>query len=204
MIDAAKTSLTGVLLGQAVVAVLAVVVVAGEYGDGTIRATLTAVPRRGAVLAAKAVTLTGPVLLAGLVAVAGSLAVGRAVLPGRGFALDLTDAATLRAGAGSVLYLALVALLALGVATVVRNAAGGIGIVLGMLYLFPVLTEVVTDPRWERRLRQIAPSTAGQAVQTTLGVDTLPIGPWQGLGVLALWAAGALLAGWLVLRLRDA
>ncbi|MFC7483512.1 hypothetical protein ACFQX7_30735 [Luedemannella flava] len=47
MIDAAKTSLTGVLLGQAVVAVLAVVVVAGEYGDGTIRATLTAVPRRG-------------------------------------------------------------------------------------------------------------------------------------------------------------
>jgi hypothetical protein len=36
------------------------------------------------------------------------------------------------------------------------------------------------------------------------GLRGLPIGPWAGLGVLAAWAAAALLAGALVLCLRDA
>ena len=35
-------------------------------------------------------------------------------------------------------------------------------------------------------------------------LDTLPISPWAGLGVLAAWAAGALLLGGLLLRVRDA
>ncbi|WP_329328367.1 hypothetical protein [Streptomyces luteogriseus] len=45
---------------------------------------------------------------------------------------------------------------------------------------------------------------AGPAVQTTTGLSHLPIEPWAGLGVLALWAAGALVTGGTVLRLRDA
>jgi ABC-2 type transport system permease protein len=45
--------------------------------------------------------------------------------------------------------------------------------------------------------------TAGLAIQTTTNVASLPIGPWAGLGVLAAWASGALLAGVLLLRLRD-
>jgi ABC-2 type transport system permease protein len=46
--------------------------------------------------------------------------------------------------------------------------------------------------------------TAGLAIQATINLRSLPIGPWAGLGVLAAWAAGALLAGGLLLRLRDA
>ena len=46
--------------------------------------------------------------------------------------------------------------------------------------------------------------TAGLYIQVTRGVDTLPLTPWQGLGVTALWAAGALALGAAVLRLRDA
>ncbi len=46
--------------------------------------------------------------------------------------------------------------------------------------------------------------TAGLAIQATRGLKTLPIGPWPGLGVLALWTAGALLADGLLLRTRDA
>jgi ABC-2 type transport system permease protein len=44
--DTTRLSLTGILLGQAVVAVLAVLVISGEYSSGMIRITLTAVPRR--------------------------------------------------------------------------------------------------------------------------------------------------------------
>jgi ABC-2 type transport system permease protein len=95
-------------------------------------------------------------------------------------------------------------LLSLGVAAAVRSSAGAIGVVVGLLYLFPILITVVTDPGWKRHLRQIAPSEAGLAIQVTKDIDGLPIGPWAGLGVLALWAAGALIVGGLVLRLRDA
>ncbi|MFE5937669.1 ABC transporter permease subunit [Streptomyces sp. NPDC056470] len=209
--DAARLALTGVTAGQAVIAVLAVLAVAGEYGTGMIRTTLMAVPNRITVLTAKAAVLTVIVLACGTIAVLVSLVAGRHILPGNGFTeahgyapLSLADGPTLRAAAGSVLYLGLIALIGLGVATAVREAATAIGITLGLLYLLPVVTQVVHDPEWQRHLQQIAPMTAGLTVQATVGLPGLPIGPWAGLGVLAAWAAAALLAGGLLLRGRDA
>jgi ABC-2 type transport system permease protein len=46
--------------------------------------------------------------------------------------------------------------------------------------------------------------SAGLSIQATAGPRGLPLSPWQGLGVLALWATGTLLVGGLVLRLRAA
>ena len=133
-VDTPKLSLTGIEFGQAVVAILAVLVISGEYSTGMIRITLTAMPRRSAVLAAKAVIVAGLVLAAGTIAVGGSLLAGRVILPGHGFTpghgfplLSLADGPTLRAAAGSVLYLALIALLSLGIATIVRESAVAIG-----------------------------------------------------------------------------
>jgi ABC-2 type transport system permease protein len=210
-VDPAKLSLTGVEFGQAVVAILAVLAIGTEYSTGMIRTTLTAMPRRAAVLAAKAAVTTGPVLAAAAAAVAGSLVAGRLILPGHGFTaargfplLSLADGPVLRAAAGSVLYLALIALLSLGVATAVRDPAVAIGIVLGLLYLFPIVGAVAASPDWQRHLEQIGPMTAGLDIEATTGLRGLPLSPWAGLGVLAAWAAAALLAGGLVLRLRDA
>ena len=209
--DTTKLSLTGILLGQAAVAVLAVLVMSGEYSSGMIRTTLAAMPRRTAVLATKAVLVTGLTLAAGTFAVLGSLLAGRLILPGHGFTaahglapLSLADGPVLRAAAGSVLYLALIALLGLGVASAVRDSAVAIGIVLGLLYLFPIVAAVVSDPYVQRHLQQVAPMTAGLEIQATTGLRSLPLSPWAGLGVLAAWAAGALLIGGLLLRLRDA
>ena len=109
-----------------------------------------------------------------------------------------------RGAAGSVLYLALIALLSLGVAAAIRDPAAAIGVVLGLLYLFPIVASVVAGPHWYRHLQQIGPMTAGLAIQATTTLRSLPISPWAGLGVLAAWAAAALLAGGLLLRLRDA
>ena len=209
--DPAKISLTGIYLGQAVVAVLAVMAVSGEYGTGMIRLTLAAMPRRVTVLAAKAAVLTGLVLVTGTLAVLPSLLAGRLILPGHGIgpahgypALSLGDGPVLRAALGSVLYLALIALLSLGAATALRDAAAAIGAVLGLLYLFPIIAAVAGNADLSRHLEQIGPMTAGLAIQATTGLNTLPISPWAGLGVLAAWAAGALLLGGLLLRLRDA
>jgi len=209
--DPAKISLTGVYLGQALVAVLAVMAVSGEYGTGMIRLTLTAMPRRVTVLAAKAAVLAGLVLVAGAAAVLGSLLAGGLILPGHGIgpshgypAISPGDGAVLRAAFGSVLYLTLIALLSLGAATALREAAVAIGAVLGLLYLVPIIAFAAGNPDLSRRLQQIAPMTAGLAIQATTSLNTLPISPWAGLGVLAAWAAGALVLGGLLLRRRDA
>ena len=208
--DPAKIALSGVELGQAVVAIVAVLAISGEYSSGMIRTTLTAMPSRLTVLSAKAVVVAGLALAAGAVGVLASVLAGWLLLPGHGFTaahgyapMSLSNGADLRAAAGSVLYLALIALLALGIATAVRDSAVSIGVALGLVYLFPVIASAL-DPGWSRRLQQIGPMTAGLSIQATTGLRSLPLTPWQGLGVLALWSAGALLIGGLALRLRDA
>ncbi|BCB75639.1 hypothetical protein GCM10022251_27520 [Phytohabitans flavus] len=194
--DPTRTSLTGIHIGQSVVAILAVLAIGGEYATGMMRVTLAAIPRRPAVLAAKAAVLAAVVVPAAAVAVPASLLSGDTP--------SLSGGPVLRAALGSVLYLLLVALLALGVATVVRHPAAAIGCVLGLLYLFPIVAAAMADPDWQRRLEKVGPMSAGQSIQATTGLDGLPVGPWAGLGVLALWAAGALLAGALALQARDA
>lgn len=208
--DTTKLSLTGVVFGQAVVAVLAVLAVSAEYGTGMIRVSLAAMPRRTAVLAAKAGLVAGLTLVAGTVAVSGSLLAGRLILPGNGFtvaqlALSPGHGATLRAAAGSVLYLALIALLSAGMAAIMRDSAVAIGSVLGLLYVFPIIVATLGgDTVWQRRLESIAPMSAGLTIQDTTRLHGLPISPWGGLGVLALWALAALLAGGALLWRRDA
>jgi len=210
-VDTTKLSLVGIQFGQAVVAILAVLAVSDEYSTGLIRLTLAAVPRRHAVLAAKAIIIAGLVLLAGAVAVFGSVLAGHLILPGHGFTAArgfhpvwLSYGPTLRAACGSVLYLALIALLSLGVAAIVRDSAVSIGVVLALLYLFPIVLAFVGNEDWQHRLERWTPTVAGLTIQDTTGLRGLAITPWAGLGVLAIWAAAALLAGGLVFRLRDA
>ena len=208
--DPTRTALTGVVLGQAVVAILAVLVMSGEYGTGMIGVTFAAMPRRTVVLAAKALVLTGIVFTAGVMSVLGSLLAGRPILAGNGFTLahghpapSLGDFATARAAIGTVIYLVLIALLSLGIAAIVRDAAAAIGLVLGLLFLFPVLAQVVNDPDWYRHLQQISPMIAGLSIQDTVRDPDAPIGPLAGLAVLAGWAGAAMLTGGVLLRRRD-
>ncbi|HEY1180538.1 MAG TPA: ABC transporter permease subunit [Phytomonospora sp.] len=208
--DTVRLSLGGIRFGQVIVVVLAVLAVSGEYATGTIRATLTVNPRRLTVLAGKAVVVAATVAGAGVLGVLGSLAAGRLILPGNGFSeangyapLSLTDGPTLRAAVGSVLYLVLIALLALGFALIIRDTAGTITTVFALLFIAPVVGLLVTDPDWREKLDQLTPMTAGLSVQSTVGLDAMPIGPWPGLGVLAAYTAAALLAGGVLFARRD-
>jgi ABC-2 type transport system permease protein len=77
-------------------------------------------------------------------------------------------------------------------------------VAVGLLYVVPILANVVTDAHWQRHLQQTEPMSAGLAIQATTGLRSLPIGPWATLGVLAAGAPAALAAGGLVLGLRYA
>ena len=209
--DLTKLSLSGVYLAQAAVIVLAVLAVTAEYDAAMMRTTLAACPRRFVVLAAKAAVVTTVVLGAATMSVLASLVAGREFLAGNGFTaeagyrpLSLEDGPTLRAYGGTVLYLGLVALLSLGVAFVVRHTGGTVTILLVMLYVTPIVSVVVTDPRWREWIEKVSPMTAGLSIQATLRLHALPISPWSGLGVLALYAVGAVAAGLVLFRVRDA
>jgi ABC-2 type transport system permease protein len=91
----------------------------------------------------------------------------------------------------------------MGIAALVREAAPAIGVALGLLYLFPIVTTLINNASWQHRIERYSPM-AGLNVQATTGLKSLAIGPWAGLGVLAIWAAAAILAGGLALRFRDA
>jgi ABC-2 type transport system permease protein len=209
-VDTTRLSLTGIQFGQAVVAILAVLMVSGEYSSGMMRVTLAAMPRRHVVLAAKAVLLVALVLAAGAVAVLGSVLAGHLILPGHGFTAArgfhpvwLSYGPVLRAASGSVLYLGLIALLSLGVAVIIRDSAVSIGAVLALLYLSPVVASFIGNEHWQHRIERWTPTVAGLTIQDTTGLRSLAITPWAGLGVLAIWAAAAMLAGGLVFRYRD-
>ncbi|MEU6348754.1 ABC transporter permease [Streptomyces sp. NPDC047072] len=203
--DTVKLSLTGVWLGQATCLVLGALTMGAEYGTGTIRTTFTAMPARTRVLTAKATALSAGVGAAAAAAILASLAVARAILPANGFpAPTLTAPATLRAAAGSVLCLTLVTLLGLALAALLRDTAAALTTGLALLYVIPLLSDLLTSPTWQHRLQRWAPMPAGLAIQSTKNLDHLPIGPWPGLGVLAAYAAALLAAGSVLLRTRDA
>lgn len=194
--DATRLALSGVYLGQVPVAVLAVLSVSGEYSTTLIRTTLTAIPDRRVILPAKALTLALPVAAAGGLSLLACLFFARPDL-------SLTDGHTLRAAAGSVVYLLLIAFLSLGTAATVRDSGTAIGTVLALLYLPPILTPAVADPHLHRLFDQLSPMTAGLAVQATKNLHQLPIAPWPGLAVLTAWSATAFLTGTVLLQRRD-
>jgi ABC-2 type transport system permease protein len=208
--DPTKLALTGIDLGQAVIAVIAVLAVTEEYGTGMIRQSLAAIPRREVLLGAKALNVAGLTALAAVPAVAGCLIAGRLLLPGagidpaHGYALvSIANGPTRRAAVGALLYLVLIGLLSAGVGAIVRDTAVATGTLLGLLYLPPLFALLISGP-WRRHIEQVAPMTAGLAIESTRNLRSLPDSPWAGLGILAAWAACALLAGGMVLQIRDA
>lgn len=113
-------------------------------------------------------------LITSALVVAGSALAGWLILPGRGFTpahgyASLTSGADIGAAAGAVLYPTLIALLSLGVAAAVRGSAAAIGLVPGLLYLFPIAAAVVSDATISRHLQQIGPVSAGLDVKARSG-----------------------------------
>jgi ABC-type transport system involved in multi-copper enzyme maturation permease subunit len=182
---------------------LAVLFVTAEYRRGTILATFAASPRRRRVLAAKALVLGAATFVAGLVAVFTSFLVGSAIADGKGFPMpSLTDPGVLRAVLGSAALLAVVAVFALAVATIVRRSTPAITVVLLLL----VVPQIVATglplgaAAWVERLTP----AAGFAIQETVRRYDTAIAPWAGFGVLCAYAAAALaVAAWRLER-RDA
>jgi ABC-type transport system involved in multi-copper enzyme maturation permease subunit len=208
--------LFGVFIGLLIMIVVAAMFITAEYRRGLIRTTLAASPRRGRLLAAKAVVI-------GLVTfVLGSAAVAVAVIVGKGIAHD-SGIYVLAAGwpmqarviLGTGAMLAVASVLALSVAAMLRRSVAAVAAVVVAIVLPYILGVSGVLPasaaEWVLRVTPAAGFAIEQSVPQYLQVighygppDYYPLTPWAGLAVLCGYAVAALgLATWL-LRRRDA
>ena len=198
--DPTNNILAGIALAQVVIGVLGVLTMTSEYSSGMIRATLTAVPRRKLVLAAKA-TVFGAVALA-----AGELACLAAFLAGVAFLRStvphpaLSQPTVLRAVVLTGAYLGLIGLIGLGLGAIIRHSVGAIATLVGAVFVLPVLGLALT-PAGKFLPMLIAANSLG-AVKPQTSAGMLP--PWTGLGIICLYAAVLLATGGLLLTRRDA
>ena len=193
----------GMMFAQVTAIVLGTLVVTGEYGTGMIRTTLAATPRRGSVLAAKAVVLSGTLFVAGtLTAVAGYLA-ANAFLDAYGIGIPLDADGVLRALVGSGLYMAGLGLLAAAVGLLVRHTAAALSIVLALVFVVGTMVFLLPG-EWGEWIGKLMPGNAGSAVTAVVSFNPMVLAPWTGFAVFTAEVAAVLLVGWLVFRRRDA
>jgi hypothetical protein len=200
--DPAAISLSGVQLAQIATGVLGVLLVTSEYATGLIRTTFTAVPRRLPMLRGKAVLLAAAITAVSLPAAFAAFAGGQSILSRQHLSVPLSQPGVTRAVIGSALYLAVVGLLGLGLGTLIRNAAGGIAALFGLLYGLPLAASFLPGSLATDVTRYL-PASAGQAV-TTVQPDPTMLQPWTGFGVLCAYAAVLLAISAVRMRRGDA
>ncbi|MFI6878453.1 ABC transporter permease subunit [Streptomyces sp. NPDC050400] len=206
--DQVKETLeTGTRLAAIAVIALGVLSVTSEYRTGTVRTTFTASPRRGRVLAAKAVVLAAVVFVVGLAASVASPYVARPYQRENGFRpplfpdVSLTDPATLRAVVGSAAYLALIAVLSMGVGVLLRRTVPAVVLMLTLVIVVPIVGSS-TSIAFSDFVEGATP-TAGLAIQQTRQLIEYAVAPWTGFAVLCAYVAVVLgAAGWRLAR-RD-
>ena len=201
--DPTSLSLTGLLFGQLAIGVLGILVMSAEYGTGAIRATLAAIPNRPLVLATKAMVFTGVSLVVGLAVSFTAFFVGQALLTGSAPHATLGGAGVLRAVIGGGLYLAVLGLLALGLATMIRHTAGAISAFVGILVILPLIAEALpTSIRDD--IGKFLPANIGATLTTVVPgfrSNASALSPWVGFAILCGYAVVALgVGGWLLQR----
>jgi len=201
-LDAVRVSLGGIHLSQIAFGVLGVLVITSEYGTGMIRATLSAVPQRRLMLAAKAIVFAVIALIVGIVASFAAYFVFQAFLSGSSLRSSIGDPGVLRAVIGGGLYLAVLGLLGLGLGAIIRVSAGAISALFGLLFVPQILAELL--PRsWQATITPYVPMEAGSQIFSAHH-EAGNLGAWSGFGVFCLYAAVALGVGFVLINRRDA
>lgn len=198
--DPTGGSLSGV--GAAVFAVLTlgVLAISNEYSTGTIRSSLAAVPKRSQLVWGKALALFSVTLPVGVASALVAFFVAQLILASAGRSISLTEPGVARAVMGAGLYLSVAAVLASGLAWMLRSTAGSLAVVVGVLFFLPTIGLLLPAPV-AAHVVPFLPNNAGMAI-----MQTTPSGhpaPWLGIAVFAGYAAITLLAASYVVNRRD-
>jgi ABC-2 type transport system permease protein len=202
--DPTHQVLTGMIAAVLTGGVFGALLITGEYASGTIRTTLTALPRRPLLLTAKlgvsAAALIGVCELLTLAV----FFIGEAILSGGGApSAKLTSHDALRAVVFTGLGVPLMALMAFGFGLIFRSTAGAIAAFVGVIFVLPLTVRNF----WENGLPYMPPNILGQSLNTTLpngGGPHAPLSAGAGLAMLAVYALVPLVIGSVLFLKRDA
>ena len=192
----------GLVLGQLLTGTLGVLAITSEFSSGMIRATFAAVPRRSLVLAAKAAVLGAVTLAVGEISAFAAFLAGQAALPAPAPPAALGQPGVLRAVLLAGAYPALIAVIGLGIGALVRHTAGAIGILVGVLFVLPLLLATLGDSVQNASQNFLPHPMVNTMTAVKPFAHTLPA--WLLFGLLCAYAIAALAAGAWALSRRDA
>ncbi len=202
--DATRRSQTALTeLGSLVLMVLGAMTITAEYSTGMIRTSLTTMPRRGSVFAAKLIVFTAAALVVSLVTSFIAFFVGQALMHSTGYAATITGPNVLRAVIGCALYVVVIGIMSYAFGTIIRHTAGTIATMVGVLFILPLVTEVLPND-WINDITRWLPNTAADAVLSTNGVGPNEFSAWPQLAVTVGYAVILLIIGAFLFRKRDA
>jgi len=194
-----------------IVSTLGVLIVAGEYGTGMIRSTLTAVPRRLPALLAKALVFGFATLVVSAVAFGLSVPISVAFFASNEIDVDLSDSRYWLSLLGGVGYLVFVGLIAFGLGAIIRNTAGGIAVALGLNLAAPLVLGAMsgfTQATWLQNIQYVLPSNAGRAMFGYPANFADPFAPYppatDGVWIMEPWQGGLVLVAWVVVLMSVA
>ncbi|WP_019544957.1 ABC transporter permease [Streptomyces sulphureus] len=198
--DATYVSFTGMGIGQLAMMAFGVLVVSAEYSTGMIRSSLSAVPQRGLFLVCKVAVATGLVFVVGQITGFGTFYLGQWLLGSH--SVGITEPGVLRAVVGAGLYMTLIGLFAMGLTFVLRSPV--VSFIVLMPFFF-IVSGILSSVGATQKIAHYLPDQAGTTIMAVVP-QTLdrPYGPWGGLLIMVGWTAAALVAGYFVLRERDA
>ncbi len=196
-----RANLAGVNFGQLAIGVLGVLVITAEYSTGMIRSTFMAVPKRLPVLWGKALVFGAVALAISLPSVFIVFFAGQAILSGQHINISISHPGVLRAVFGAALYMTVMGLFGLGLGAIIRNTAGGISALAGIVFVLPPVLDLLPSSV-SNSVGPYLPSNAGGAVWT-INPDPNTLAPWAGFGVFCAYAAVALAVAAVLMRRRD-
>jgi ABC-type transport system involved in multi-copper enzyme maturation permease subunit len=210
-------TLVGAFIGLIAVVVVATMFITAEYRRSLIRTTFAASPRRGQVLAAKAIVIGSVTFAAALVAAVVAVPLNSHVLQDNGnYLYPVTPLTEVRMVVGTAAMLAVAAVLALAIGALVRRSAIAVTVVIVAIVLpFFISVTNLLSAGADQWLLRLAPAAAFSIQQTipdypqvsgtcSVGGGCYPLAPWTGFAVLCAWAAAALALAVFLTRRRDA
>jgi ABC-type transport system involved in multi-copper enzyme maturation permease subunit len=203
--DATQISVAGLFfLGQLVIVVFGAIVLTAEYSTGMIRTSLTAMPRRVTLFAAKAIVFALVALVVTIVTAFVAFFLGQAILTSTHESATLSQPNVLRAVIGGALYVTLCGLFAFAAGAIFRHTAATITSIIGLLFVIPILAHLLPS-NWYDDIARWLPSSTGDAISVVVGPgpDHL-FSPWGQFAVFAVYTAVLLVVGGILFRKRDA
>lgn len=194
----------GFLFAQISVGSLGALIMTSEHATGTIRASLTVVPRRGRLLVAKVGTFGLFSLVVGVVSSFAAFFLGQAALGAGGApTASLGEPGVLRAILGMGLIWGLVGLTGVAIGSLLRTTTSAITTVVTVNFIIPIIGPRLLPEAAGTWVSTYWPISAGLQITTTVQ-NPAELTPWVGLGLMTAFTAILLIAAFALFRSRDA